>query len=742
MLELPDNLRPGPRVSASRESGEFDRSLGSLAFWPLAWLSRQAVLERDRWALWLPVAFAAGIAIYFALPVEPHLWLGLALALIATGTTFLARHQTWLFLLSFAVLLVSLGFAVAQWRSWEVAAPALAKRIGPLALTGQVEQVEPKGAGRRVVLQRLQIDGLTLAETPERLRLHISAAEPDLRPGQWLQATAVLRPPPRPAAPGAYDFARRAYFERLGGVGYAMGRPRVLQLETPSGRSWTLSWTLWWADLRQRVAERVREALPGPSGAVAAALMTGERGAIDDPVMTSIRDSGIAHLLAISGLHVGLVAGLLFFAVRASLALIPRIALYYPIKKWAAVVAALGAFGYLALVGMTVPTQRAFIMIGLVLLAVVLDRSAFSMRLVAWAAAAILVLSPESLLSISFQMSFAAVAALIAAYESFGGTLKRGFGLRPWWQKLLFYLIGVALTSLIAGMATAPFALFHFNRFVLFGIVTNLLAVPLTAFWIMPLAIGACLAMPFGLEIYALTPMGWGIDVMLWSAENVAAWPQAVLTAPAMPMAGLILVGLGLAWLCIWKRPWRSLGFGLIILGCASLTLVRPPDILANAQAGLFAVRPAGGGLHFVGKPRDQFIPSIWLRRAGQPGDFDPVGRLSSGRGPAAVDVYNRPQQDAPRLTCDSLACIYQSLHASIALVWDERALSEDCQRADVVLSLRPLRRRDCSMPSLVVDRWQLWRQGTLALWVGPKRVESLSVAQWRGKRPWSYQRN
>ena len=245
------------------------------------------------------------------------------------------------------------------------------------------------------------------------MRIKLSGRQPALRPGEHIRVMAILSPPPAPAAPGAFDFQRKSYFRRLGAVGFSVGRAQVVE-----GSADSASLLLRVERLRQVVAELVTAAVDGPAAAIAVALMTGQRRAIPKPLMNAIRDSGLAHLLAISGLHIGLVAAILFAGLRGIMALVPPLALRYPIKKWAALAAILGALAYALMAGATVPSQRAFLMVGLVLLAVVLDRRGLSMRLVAWAAVVILLLQPESLLGPSFQMSFAAVTALIAAYET------------------------------------------------------------------------------------------------------------------------------------------------------------------------------------------------------------------------------------------------------------------------------------------------------------------------------------
>ena len=378
------------------------------------------------------------------------------------------------------------------------------------------------------IFDHATISGLDVGATPERVRITIRTERGGVRAGDWGRLRAVLPPPPGPAAPGAFDFARRAWFERLGAVGYAIS-PATRIDGTAESNGWFAPGL---GRLRNTLAARVRDALGPAAGGVAAALMTGDRGTIPAADLAAMRDEGLAHLLAISGLHMGLLAASLFFVVRASFALWPAVTLRYPIKKWAAAVTLIGAFGYLLVTGATVPTQRAYLMTGLVLVAVMLDRLAFSMALVAWAATVVLMARPESLLGPSFQISFAAVVALIAVYEALRERLTAWRRRARVTRRLGLYLLGVGITTLIAGLATAPFAAFHFDRVVSYGLIANLGAVPITALWIMPLALAAYALMPFGLEGAALVPMGWGIEAVLWIAHTVAAWPAAVTPLP------------------------------------------------------------------------------------------------------------------------------------------------------------------------------------------------------------------
>lgn len=682
--------------------------------------------ERDRWALWLPVVFGVGIGVYFILPSEPSPWPAPLTLALALAVSFAMRGgdsglRQLLGALGLLTAFLTSGFAAAQFRTMSLAAPILERSVGPTELRGRIVTVEPRERGERLVLEQPQIRGIAPEDTPARVRVTLASGAEGLYPGDWVRGRAELGPPPEPAAPGAYDFARAAYFKQLGAVGFAYGRFELLlseSSETTVSEQASRSWEVWWADLRHRLSERIVTALPGDPGAVAAALMTGERGRVPEAQLQALRDAGLAHLLAISGLHIGLVAAGLFFGLRGILALIPQLALNYPIKKWAACVALPGAFAYLMLVGATIPAQRAFLMTGLVLLAVLLDRRALSMRLVAWAAMATLLLAPESLLSVSFQMSFAAVTVMIAAYEG-----RRGFFAasgRDFWSlgSLWRYALGIALTSGLATVATAPYAVYHFNHLALYGVFANVIAVPLTAFWIMPWAIVAFLLMPLGLEAAPLWFMGLGIEGVVATALTVAGWPAAALKIPAMPVWGLVAASLGGLWLAIWTKPWRFLGLVPLAAAVLSVAFWRPPDILISADARLAAVRLDDGTLWRSSYRVNRFAAEIWSRRAGR----DPAERVRGS-------VTGLP-------VCDPMGCIAEIKGRKIALAWTAGAVAEDCALVDIMISRVPIRRA-CNHPERRIDRFDLWRDGAHALWIDDNAVKVESVAATRGERLW-----
>ncbi|WP_207478803.1 ComEC/Rec2 family competence protein [Arenibaculum pallidiluteum] len=676
--------------------------------------------EQDRWILWMPAAFGLGIALYFGCAFEPLFWvgaaatLGAAAALVVARVLALGRAPR---ILLMVPLLVALGFAAAQIRATAVGAPVLDREIGPLPVEGRVVRVEPLAEGTRVTLDTLAYERrmADAGAVPARARLRLRGREaPDV--GALIRIRAVLQPPSGPAAPGAFDFGRQLWFSGIGAVGYALSAPEIL---APSHAGWQPS--LWAAGLRREIAQRIGEQLGSEDGGLAVALLTGDQTAVPTAALEAMRASGLAHLISISGLHIGLVAGLVFGAVRAMLALNETAALRYPIKKWAAAAGLVAAAGYTVLVGAPVPTLRALLMTGLVLAAVMLDRNPFSMRLVGFAACVVLLLFPEALPGPSFQMSFAAVAALIAAYEVLSPRIAE-------WRSRLgavggaaLYLGGVALTSLVAGAATLPFSLFHFQQIQLYGILSNMLAVPLTSFWVMPMGLLVCLALPFGVEGLPLSLMGWGIEAILAVARWTAGLPGAALAVPAMPAWGLCLVGLGLVWLLIWTRRPRLLGLLAIAAGLASPALAERPDLLVGPEGKLVALRGADGQLAFSTAGAERFDGDVWLRRNGQS-----VARIWPAPGAGARDG----------IRCDALGCLWAAPDGrTVAIVRSREALAEDCRSAAVVVSLVPPGRA-CRAPALV-DASGPQRDGGIAVYLVPEGVRVETVRAFRGDRPW-----
>ncbi len=684
------------------------------------WLARQAAEERERWILWVPVFIGVGVAAYFGLASEPPIWLGAAgLAATVVGRVALRR---WPLPTAAAtcLALAFLGLAAAQLRAALVSTPILSREIGKAIVEGRVCEVGLQPHGYRLYLDDVTIAGMAPEATPRRVRLRVGAGFSSGQIGERMSVTARIGPISAPVAPGAFDFQRDVYFERIGAVGFSFGAPQ--QVASAGKVGWLQSLPCQLSALRLTIAERIRSVLPGDAGTISVALITGDQGAISKPTMQLMRDSGLAHLLSISGLHIGLVAGILFVTLRRALCLVRGVALYYPIKKWGAIAAFAGTLFYVLLAGAPVPAVRAFIMTSMFLLAVILDRTAISLPPVAWAAVVVLLVSPEELIGPSFQMSFAAVVALVAAYEATQTQRLRWRAEAGWGGRTALYVAGLVFTSLIATLATGPYSIYHFNRIAFYGVIANMMAVPLTGVWIMPWAVLAVMLMPFGLEKVALIPMGWGVDGIIAIAGYVAGLPSAVSVVPAMPVVGLAIITIGGLWLCIWQHRWRLAGVPVVVVGLATIMFTRSPDLLISEDGRFFAVVAPDGRLLLSTAKADKFVTDNWLRRS----DTETVETLS-------IDGYDA----GGRLACDSLGCIYRTFGRTVALVQQPMALLEDCGVADVVVSLEPVR-VPCHPTTAVIDRFDLWRYGVHAIWIGDDGgIEIRSVREMRGDRPW-----
>ena len=670
----------------------------TLGFW------RGWTAENDRWPLWLPVALGAGSALYFALPAEPdRIW---GWAALGAGMALAAAARTWrpgrVVLALLAALL--LGFGLVRLRAEAVATPVLDRPI-IAHVTGRVIFIEARQQGVRYVLDHVRSGAFDDAP-PLRIRIAQRAGGADLQPGDWVSLFARLDTPPPPVEPGAGDFGRSRYFQSIGAAGFAYGRARgIVPAMEPDWRERVM---LAVEGLRARMTRRIQAGLPGSMGAIAAALVTGTRGGIAEEDEAALRDAGLAHVLAISGLQMAMAGGGIFWLLRAVLAAIPALVLRYPVKKWAAVAALAGTAFYLVISGAAPSASRAFVMFGFMMLAVLADRPALNMRVLALAAGVLLMMQPENVADPGFQMSFAAVAGLVtvAEWERERRHEPRGFVWR--------YVRGVAMTALIGSIATLPFSLFHFERAAHYAVLGNLIAMPLVGLWVMPVAALAVLLMPFGLEGWALALLGQGLEMMVAMGRWGSGLPGAVSLLPSLPLGALVAVTLGGLWLVIWRGRKRWLGLAPVLLGIVLAMMARPADMLVGRDGVTVAVRGADGLLHFPSPPPDRFTARAWLRRDGDGRDLEQATGMAEAR-------------------CDGLGCVVRRNGLVIALARRPDALDEDCRRAQVLVSAVAAR---CQQAAVMIDAraaaagqgWRIWL-------TSPPRARS--VRDWRGARPW-----
>ncbi|MCV6586852.1 MAG: ComEC family competence protein [Marinibacterium sp.] len=565
--------------------------------------------QRGHLLPWAPVCLGLGIGGYFSLPVEPGGGLYAALAALGLITFVWAwvRPGIWS-PLGYGLALVAAGACLAGARAHRIAAPVLDFRYyGPVE--GRVVAMDRSASDAL----RLTLDRVILARTsPDRLpgrvrvSLHGDAVGAAVLPGARVMTTAHLSPPQGPVEPGGFDFRRHAWFQQLGGVGYT--RVPVLTVAPPEGAALRIF------RLRMAVSQAMRAALPGDVGGFAAAVTTGDRSGVSQGALDDLRASNLAHLLAISGLHMGLLAGFVFGVLRYGLALIPVLALRLPVRKIAAAVALVVAAGYLALSGGNIATERAFVMVAVALLAVICDRRALSLRAVAIAALIVLMLRPEALLSPGFQMSFAATTALVAV---FGWMRDGAVSLGPAW---IAPVLGVVMSSAVAGAATAPVGAAHFNAMAKYGLLANLLSVPVMGVLVIPAAVLALCLVPLGLQGVGLWLMGQGLRWILGVAHRVADLPQAQGFVPSPDAVVLPLIALGALWGILWQGRLRWLG--LAPLGAAIVLwaqVERPPVLIADTGGLVGVMTDAGRALS---KPRGAgFVAGVWLENDGDGAD-------------------------------------------------------------------------------------------------------------------------
>lgn len=665
------------------------------------WQNTQAgwLAQRGHLFPWVPVAMACGIGIYFSVLREPaardFLWVGgggLVLAGVGWRAGAIWAPLCW------AVALVALGFCLAGLRAHQVDGPVLGWRYyGPVE--GRIVGIDRSGSDAlRLTLDRVVLRDVAPDRTPTRVRVSLHGGQGYITPEPGLRVilTGHLSPPSGPVEPGGFDFQRHSWFKRLGAVGYT--RTPVLAIAPPQGGQWLFA-------ARMALSARVQTALPGETGAFAAAIMTGDRSGMGKPTLQALRISNLAHLLAISGLHMGLLAGFVFTATRFVLAAVPVVGLRVASKKLAAVVALIAGACYLGLSGGNVATERAFVMAAVMLIAVIADRRALSLRAVALAAIIVLALRPEALLGPGFQMSFAATSALVAV---FGYLRKRPLYKGPDWLRPV---AAVVTSSFVAGLATAPFAAAHFNQIAHFGLVANLLSVPLMGVLVMPAAVLAACLLPVGLEGAALWVMGLGLDWILGVAHYVSSLDGArgMVVSPAPHI--LPLLALGALVVILWQGRARVIGMAPIALAFVLWGQTERPDVLISEDGALVGVM-TGTGRALNRERGAGFVALNWLENDGD----------------AVTQDTAFERWDAAKATGWPI----------LTLRGKRAALAQDsCDGAKwVVMNVAPQH----DLPCEVLHPKSLRASGAIALYRTEEGVKTISARQITGTRLWTAQ--
>jgi competence protein ComEC len=698
---------PGGRWRAANTLGAI--RLRIRAFSPetlLGWLRACLAEEVTRRRLfpWCAVAFGLGIILFFAAQGRPHAAApvtGLALCAIFA---WLGRHDHRILRITIACAMVLAGFGATWLRFERVDAPII-DQIRIAQLTGHVISVEERTGDARLVIGVSAIDDLAAAALPSRVRVTTRDAGA-IRAGDTISARVRLMPPPEAAWPGGYDFARSAWFAQIGGVGSILGSARIVTPDTPPDLMQRVRATI--DNARVSTTRRIADAIGGQAGAVAAALVTGKRGLITEETNAALRAAGIYHIVSISGLHMVLAAGTIFWLTRAGLALIPALALGWPLKKIAAVAAIIGAASYCIFSGAQVATVRAVIMTGVMLGAVLFDRPALSMRNLAIAAILVLAWQPETLLGPSFQMSFSAVVGLIAGAEWMRDR-ARDPGPTPgpagkFVRWITAGMLGILTTTIIATIATGPFAAYHFQIANPYGLIGNALALPIVSVVVMPAGVIGMLLIGFGLDHFAWEVMGFGIARVLDVAHFVAGFAGSNLPVAAFGNGALALMVIGLLTATLFVSQLRRLAVLPAGIGFALAMTPDRPDLYVDRNGAGAAIRSADGRLVLLGRP-SSFVTAQWLKADGD-------ARLMGGGDPVAIVSLHAG------VHCDPLGCtaIFTDGRAA-SFVTDARAFAEDCARAAIIIT--PLDApAGCAAPR-VIDRAVLGDYGAISAHFG-----------------------
>lgn len=689
--------------------------------------------ERGTGFLFLPVFMALGALANFGLEGEPAFWPLLA---IAGALGFLAlrlRERPALFAIVMAAAMTATGMVAAKLETMRASTQMNGSAV-TTAITGRVVRVEHQASGRvRLTLELLATERPTLRYAPQRVRLTARRAPDGLIPGETVQGLARLMPPFGPIQPGSYDFSFENYFDRLGATGFFMGDPERAEVAADPPR--LLGERVERA--RLALAERVRNAIGGAEGEIAATLIAGVRAGIPEDIAEALRRTGLAHILAISGLHMALVAATVMTSMRLGFALFPAWAARRPVRKYAAAVALCVCGFYLVLSGMAVAAQRSFIMLAVMLVALLFDRQALTLRNLAIAAIIVLSVAPHEVIGPSFQMSFAATAVLIGSYAAWTDYRRRSDRkergkvpnslLSRIGRKALLFAAGLAATSLLAGLATTLYGVHHFHRVSPHALWVNLLAMPIVSLVVMPMALFSVLSMPFGLDGIFLWVMGEGIRLVnaiaVWFSDRSPL--DAVGTIPtasvAMLSAALVIAMLTTTWL-------RLLSLPIAVVGFALLADRQLPDILISEDARMIAIRQPDGSLALNRTRPNGFTVRNWMMAAGTQTWHRPESAETDG-----ADMFVRAASKAGHFVCADETCLARlpassfdpsETRATIAQVADAASAAPLCQDAVLIVITDATARDPCGRNDgpIVLTSRDLALAGAAQIYLQPLR--------------------
>jgi competence protein ComEC len=757
--ELDDLLLP---LHTSRRELALETGQGTARSWSVRalkqWIitcAEQEVMHRQDF-LFVPVFIALGAALWFGLPATPSRWFLIFLAIgIGAFAAAMLHHPGTVSAILKATTLVAIGMLLADLE---------ARRMGTIILdtpvtttiTGTVERRELDARGNwRYVVALDATSGPQLSRPPRKVSLVSRSRHEAVAIGGVITGKARLSPPSGPALPGLNDFSFASYFNGIGATGFFYGAPKTLP-DKQKSTTWTGAADAWLYKLRSDIAQRIRDLIGGDAGAFAASIITDERRAISNETMEALRVSGLAHIVAISGLNMALAAGIFFVGMRTAFSLFPGFSQRWPVKKISAFAALLMTLAYYLISGFAVSAERAWLMMSVMLIAVLVDKPSISLRNVALSAIVIIVLSPHEVMGPSFQMSFAATLALVSGYAFWsrwrGDREQRILSRPPWWLSLAAkagtIIGGVVVTSLIGGISTAVYSIEHFHRITTYGLAANLAAMPVMSLIVMPFALIGMLLMPFGLDAPFLKVMGYGMALVIDIAKTVSSWGGDATIGRqnswflAVSTTGFLLLALLRTRLALIGLPFIAAGFGLLVVEQWRAR----PDLLIYEDGSLVALltedavattkQRASGFIY------DQWVRALPLSERDNPPDMLDTAKSPDGdeadadERPAtrraglsekdkakAVEEMRNALSKPERFTCrkDSWCVAKSRTGVAVAVVFDSALTGTACEIADLIVTTRRVSFTECYSGAILISQDTLRRTGSLEIWLGDK---------------------
>lgn len=683
--------------------------------------------DKNNWLLWIPVFFSLGIFFGFLFKIN-LIFPFIICVLLFFLSWFFYKSKKFIFVIPFILGFIFLGYIRTGYYTKNLKAPVLSRYTGKVEVFGKVVDVllydKEDGFSKKVILKPESIKKIgkinfqfyfqnsensyfdekgIMQNLPYKVRINLKDNQKTFQNGDKIKIQASLMSLPTSAYPGAYSFKKYAYFKQIGGIGY---NGKVLEVQKREKKFLDVV-----GNFRNNYSTKITSVIGQPSGGIGAALLTGNKGFLKESVSKNMIYSGLAHLLAISGLHIAIVVSLIFLLTRKFLSYSEKITLNYNIKKIAAVCALVASFFYLLVTGMPVSAQRAYMMIALFLIAIIIDRNVCALRSVMLVGLIMLFYKPDFLFSPGFQMSFAAVIGLVSGFR-----FLKSCGYKLYTEnkfaKPFVYLGGVMIGSVIAEICITPFIIYHFNNYSPYGLLANLIAMPLTTFIIVPLGMVSYFLIPFNLDFITLKLMGYAIDVLLWVAQTVAFIPGSnhVVMSPSNVAMGLIIFG-GL-WFWLWSRKWRYFGIPIFIIGVV-LAFFKPiPDLILNEKK-VFGVLDGKGNLYFSQKLRSEYIKDIWLKKTGN----------------TRYKLLNDfPDNDLKKISCNNHYCLITKYDKKVYLATSYHGIKEGCRQGDVVVNMdakhRYLKWIDCEKPKIKLNYTYFKNNGAAVLFLKEDEVK------------------